>query len=287
VRASDALPAPLASRADDGRKGETKSRRLLRNTMTLHGRAALLGLLIAPIACTQETSSTPGANTQRQVETAAGLSCWQMVECLGECSKDDEACFDECPERGPSDAKDQLVALFTCVDKESCATAECIDEKCATEVSGCVAGSAPKRPEPSPTPPPSTGHVPPELVGTWSFTNRGRSRILTLDAGGTGTYEDRGGTGYACVSTAGIVERGTVVVASNTISLYANDIHDWGKDCRTGAEIRNEAPAGLESWGYALTAEGLRLIDAKCANEYSAHGSEIIAWHCAFTMHKD
>lgn len=96
--------------------------------------------------------TTPGGSTPG----AAGLTCEGILDCQDPCASTDTACLQACFDKGSSAAKAAYNAVATCIQRNRCMDASCLQANCTTEVNACFSMTAPTTPT-TPTTPPAGG----------------------------------------------------------------------------------------------------------------------------------
>jgi hypothetical protein len=175
----------------------------------------ILAAALSSGACTVTnagTNSTTDAGVGEASAPVRDTSCPGVLDCIDKCP--DDACSNECISSAPTATQDALNGIVNCASANSCQDTACLQRKCEPELRTCALTSSPK---PGPVdPPPATGNVPAELVGTWqSF-----GVLYEFNANGTLTISKRIGSG-ACVTTT--LEKGTVVTTGNTLTAHLTE----------------------------------------------------------------
>jgi len=109
-------------------------------------------------AASNNAGTSSGAATQGNA--APGVSCKEILDCVGACANNDDACVDACIAKGSPDAQAKATELKSCIAKNACNDNTCLQAKCSRELTTCAqdTGSAPAA---------AKGSVPSDLVGSW------------------------------------------------------------------------------------------------------------------------
>src|SRR4051812_21726275 len=100
-----------------------------------------VGLAACSSSSSNGSGAAPGSDGGTGAPGAPGttaLSCSQIVDCIGKCPASDDTCPDTCANKGTPAAKDAVIALATCIDKNKCADTDCVSAKCGTEIQTCA-----------------------------------------------------------------------------------------------------------------------------------------------------
>jgi hypothetical protein len=218
------------------------------------------------VGCSSSSSNgggaAPGADGGAGGTGAPGttaLSCSDILDCIGKCPSSDDSCPDACANKGTPAAKDAVIALATCIDKNKCADTDCVGAKCATEIQTCAAAGSGATKTTGGTAP-AKGSLPAELVGEWV------SSTVLYDFRADGTLAR-----YSEVTTGGChskgAETGVGVASGDSLSIYF----------KTGSFQICDKPSdgsykpGQEDFTYSLVdgagingEQGLKLLDTHC-----------------------
>ncbi len=219
---------------------------------------------------------------------APPLSCLQILQCIVDCPSADEACPDACGEKGSSESKPILLAFATCVDREKCTDADCVQTKCADSLNACVTSSAPKKSQLPLQGGAPAGSVPGELVGVWSGAWSGATERLTFNSDGTGSWmsavvvTQRSG----CFSFTRTTRTGTVVIDPTKITLYATEILSQVQECKAPTTDSTEPAAVSEISWEPVDANTIRVVDAACAAQYVGYETSI-GLYCTYRLSRE
>ena len=85
------------------------------------------------------------ANCPADCGGGGGLTCAQIVDCLGENQCEDEQCFQNCIEQGSTTAQGQFMAVLTCFQNSGCPETDqaCLQQACAAQLEACGGGGGP------------------------------------------------------------------------------------------------------------------------------------------------
>lgn len=253
----------------------------------------LVACLVAGVhvGCTvTEAKPTSQANDAGALSSSGAppLTCLQILQCIVDCPSADDACPDACADKGSSESKPLLLDFATCVDREKCADAGCVQSKCADSLNACVKSSAPKTsqlPLEGSAPP---GSVPGELVGVWSGAWSGATERVTFNSDGTGSWmsavvvTQRSG----CFSFTRTTRTGTVLIDPTKITLYATEILSQVQECKAPTTDSTEPAAKLEISWETVDANTIRVVDAACAAQYVGYETSI-GLYCTYRLSRE
>ncbi len=254
--------------------------------------AALLTAVTAGCTATQQVTpagSDGGADGGAAAPARPGLSCVQILQCVGACVDSDTPCPDACVEKGDVEGKANVIAFATCVDKEKCADAACIQAKCATSLNVCVTSSAPKvggTPLQGAAPP---GSVPADLVGTWAGARDGTTERLIFNADGSGTWESAVVSQQsACANSNTTTRKGNIVISDSTITVYATSIVLTDQRCAPPAATTNK-PGATEGMKWhrpdgAPDPNTIFIVNNECAAKFPGQES-CDSFTCAINLY--
>jgi hypothetical protein len=263
--------------------------------MSKVGHAARLSCLlscISSLACTTAQSASPttgdgGAGVDSGAPAGGVLSCLAVLQCAADCAASDAACPDACLAKGSTDAQTNASALASCISKEGCSDATCVQTKCASSLDTCVTSSTP---QPTGTPLQGSGpagSVPSELVGSWARANYGQTTRVVLNADGTGSYQSAISSLTAgCTSTSSTTQAGNAVVGAGTITIYATDVTTTQKQCGAAMQSVKGTPARVDLTFTHPDATTLNIVDATCAAKYPDSPSSA-SLYCAEALTKE
>lgn len=97
---------------------------------------------VAPLAAPTPSQAGGASTASPAAPAASGLSCRQIVQCIGDCSDTDAACSKACSDKGSSDGNAQYRVLAACIEQEKCTEATCAQDKCAASLNACTAAGA-------------------------------------------------------------------------------------------------------------------------------------------------
>ena len=114
----------------------------------------------------------------------APLTCNEIFTCFGGCDNGDQACIDDCFERGTPTSQNAVSAIGACVRENGCQDNACVETHCAAEIRTCDADdgagsgtpSAPNAPSDPVDPAPS----PAPWRGRWRRTTNASARSRPL-----------------------------------------------------------------------------------------------------------
>jgi hypothetical protein len=192
----------------------------LKNSIVL---APLLLSLHLAIACTvtqgqpSPAGSDAGAPDGMVATNAGTTSCSEAVTCISNCADGDDACSNACYDRASPGGQSLLTALVSCINDNTCADSACVNQKCPSELSGCLDDVAPV--VDSGIPPTTAAPLPAALVGRWSSVNLSTGESFDFNADGTYSslliYEPSG----RCVATSRLAAYIEGVASTNGQSL--------------------------------------------------------------------
>lgn len=234
------------------------------------GTLALVGVAIGCSSSQGATSSSGGPGGSAK---PPGLTCLQILQCVVDCPESDSACPDACAEKGTPDGKANVLALATCIDREKCADATCINGKCGEALDACITSSAPTSggaPLEGDAPP---GSVPSDMVGAWGGARDGITERLVFGADGSGGWTSSvvsSGAGGGCLSFTRLVRAGTAVITDKLITIHATSVIQQVQECRPPTQDTKQ-PAVTEQIEWSRNQNDLNeilIVDAKCAAKY-------------------
>lgn len=154
--------------------------------------------------------------------TASPLSCMGVLQCAGACPDEGvDACVQACLERTSQSSQLVTAAFIQCIADNQCADAPCIQAKCESELSACVAddASAAAQGEPSSGPTP-TGAVPAALVGLWSQVGLSSGMSYEFSADGTTIQAYSNETNYGCDLKTQLSSSGVTAVTGDSLVYH-------------------------------------------------------------------
>jgi hypothetical protein len=192
--------------------------------------ATAIGAVVLVVGCTQGASNgasadggdAPGSSGAPPGETAPSrLSCMGVLQCAGACPDQDvDACVQACVDRTSESSQPVTTAFIQCIENNQCADATCIQAKCESELSECVADDASEvQGEPSSGPTP-TGSVPTELVGLWSQVGLSSGMSFEFSADGTTIQAFMNETNYGCESKIELSSSGVTTVTGDSLVYH-------------------------------------------------------------------
>ena len=217
-------------------------------------------------ACTTKNSSTAtndGGLADAGVDGAivddvSPLTCVKVLQCATNCS--DSACEDACVARATPDAKTALTNLVACYQANACDGGDCVQTKCAAELSACAAqedtGGKPVDTVPPGTAPPAA------LVGKWHsyYAPNAQTEDWTFNADGTAAhYSASAFTQASGCQWGGITDStGTVVISGEKLTYYQTG--GTAEESACGKTSTKPAPMKAYEYAFAIGDDGKLLI---------------------------
>lgn len=121
---------------------------------------AMCALLLGGCTAASNAGSPNGAGAQGNGGAASGVSCKEILDCVGTCADNDDACVDACIAKGTPDAQAKANQLKSCIAKNACSDSTCLQSKCSAELTTCAQDTGSSAA-------PAKGSVPSDLVGSW------------------------------------------------------------------------------------------------------------------------
>lgn len=154
--------------------------------------------------------------------TPTRLSCLGVLQCAGACPDEDaDACVEDCLNQTSESSEPVTLALVQCVADNECADAACIQAKCESELSACVADDASVAaqgdPPRGPTP---TGSMPSELIGLWSQVGLSSGMSFEFSADGTTIQSYSSETNYGCQLKTRLSSSGVSTVSGDSLIYH-------------------------------------------------------------------
>jgi len=182
------------------------------------------------------------------------LSCLGVLQCAGACPDENvDTCVEGCLNQTSESSQPVTEALVQCIADNQCADAACIQGKCKTELSDCVADdasvAAQGQPPSGQTP---TGSVPSELVGLWSQVGLSSGTSYEFSADGTTIQAYSNETNYGCDLKTQITSSGVTTVTGDSLVYHRLEGTVVLKTCGT-VQTKPSAPADI-TYRYALGA---------------------------------
>lgn len=150
------------------------------------------------------------------------LSCLGVLQCAGACPDESaDACVEACLEQTSKSSQPVTVALVQCIADNQCADASCIQGKCESQLSECVAddASAAAQGEPPSGQTPS-GSVPSALVGLWSQVGLTSGTSYEFSADGTTIQVYSNETNYGCDLKTQLSSSGVTTVTGDSLIYH-------------------------------------------------------------------
>ncbi|CAN5665848.1 hypothetical protein BH09MYX1_BH09MYX1_16920 [soil metagenome] len=225
--------------------------------------------LLAAVGCSGSSNGAAPKDGGADVSAAHGISCGQMLQCVGECSESDTECADACVARGSTEAGAKATALAECFQNQACSDSTCAQEKCGIELDDCTSAAPPKGGPPIDGNSPTTGSVPADLVGSWARTVWGDTDRITLGADGTGTrFGAVVSNSKYCTTRSTDTEAGVAVVTPDKITIYATDVVNQYKPCDGTLETKAGAPLVVELSWSRKDASTIVVVDSRCVSSH-------------------
>lgn len=193
----------------------------------------------------------PSTTDDAGAASAAALTCLGVLQCAGACpDEDSDACVQSCLERTGESSVSVTTDFVQCLSDNSCADADCVRDKCKSELDACVADDATSvQGEPSTKPAP-TGAVPTELVGLWSQVGPSGGSSYEFEADGATTQVFKSLTSYYCDTELDLMTSGVTVVSGDTLVYHRTEGTQVTKSCGSTTS-KAVAPADL-TYRYVL-----------------------------------
>lgn len=225
----------------------------------------LLGAAAACTTTTSSTSPTDGGLADAAVDGAVGddsssgpLTCMKIFQCAASCS--DSGCEDACFARGTPEAKDAVTNVVTCYQTNACDGGDCVQTKCAAELSACGAQEVPAGKSVDSVPPATA--PPATLVGKWHsyYAPDAHTEDWTFNADGTAAHYSASAYNMASgCQWGGITDStGTVVVTGEMLTYYQTAGTAQESNC--GFKTTKAAPTRAYTYAWAIDADGKLLI---------------------------
>ena len=192
-------------------------------------------------------AGAPGGETP-----SSRLSCLSVLQCAGACpDQNADACVEDCLNQTSESSQPVTLALVQCIADTECADSACIQAKCKSELSACVAdeAAAAAQGEPSSGPTP-TGKIPTELVGLWSQVGLSSGMSFEFSADGTTTQVYSSETNYGCQLKIQLSSSGVTTVTGDSL-IYHRLEGTLGTQTCTTITTKPAAPADI-AYRYAL-----------------------------------
>lgn len=150
------------------------------------------------------------------------LSCLGVLQCAGACPDESvDACVEACLVATSERSQPVTAALVQCIADNACADSSCIQAKCESELSACVADDATAIAEGGPSSGPTpTGAVPSELVGLWSQVGLSSGMSFEFSADGTTIQAYSNETSYGCDLKTQISSSGISTVTGDSLIYH-------------------------------------------------------------------
>lgn len=233
--------------------------------------AAAVGAVGLVVACTGGANDSNGANTNGNAAdgggtndggtsgttssgspegdsgTAGTLSCLGVLKCAGACpDENSDACVEDCLNQTRKSSQPVTLAFAKCIGDNQCADAPCIQGKCESELTACVADDASEAEGTPTTGPTPSGSVPAELVGIWSSGGT----EYQFEADGSTTQVFISESSYYCDYKLDMTSSGVTTVTGDSLVYHRVQGTMGTKSCTT---VKSEAlgPADI-AYRYAL-----------------------------------
>lgn len=87
--------------------------------------------------CTSLVDSCFGGGSTGGTGGSGELGCNEIIDCFNPCAPEDQACFEDCLNRGAPQALDTLIALSDCLEAAGCQDDACVQNQCGQEAAAC------------------------------------------------------------------------------------------------------------------------------------------------------